>query len=93
MAACTGDADADVLMARVAAAGRAIAWASDESWYEIDLRSGGGLRDRLRRERQLDDGLVLRNGRVCLPDETAPVTDPDRGAAGRARLLLVRPSA
>ncbi len=88
VAALTGDADADVLMARVAAAGRAIAWVSDESWYEIDLRSGGGLRDRLRRERQLDDGVVLRNGRVCLPDESAPVTDPVavlRVALGAAR--------
>lgn len=88
VAACLGDADADVLMARVAAAGRAIAWASDESWYETELRSGGGLRERLRRERPLDDGLVLRNGRVCLTDASTPVTDPDavvRVALGAAR--------
>jgi [protein-PII] uridylyltransferase len=88
VAAALGDADADVLMSRVAAAGRAIAWASDESWYETELRSGGGLRERLRRERPLDDGLVLRNGRVCLADATTPVTDPDavvRVALGAAR--------
>lgn len=83
-----GDADADVLMSRVAGAGRAIAWASDESWYEIALRSGGGLKQRLRKERALDDGLVLRSGRVCLEDESSPVHDPIavlRVALGAAR--------
>ncbi len=84
----SGDVDADVLMARVAAAGRAIAWASDESWYEIDLRTGGGVRDRLRRERPLDDGLAVRSGRVCLVDEGAAGSDPLavlRVALGAAR--------
>lgn len=87
VAAALDDADADVLMSRVATAGRAIAWASDESWYEIEMRSGG-LRERLRRERVLDDGLVLRDGRVCLEDASAPVTDPVaplRVALGAAR--------
>jgi [protein-PII] uridylyltransferase len=88
VAAALGDADADVLMARVAAAGRAIAWASDESWYETEMRSGGGLRERLRRERPLDDGLVLRNGRVCLADASTPVTDP--GAVVRVALGAAR---
>ncbi|CAN5441387.1 [protein-PII] uridylyltransferase [soil metagenome] len=76
VAAALGDADADVLMARVARAGRAIAWASDETWHEIKLTLTGPFRDRYRRERQLDDGLVLRNARVCLANERAPVTDP-----------------
>lgn len=83
-----GDNDADALMSRVAAAGRAIAWSSDESWYETGLRSGAGLRDRLRRERPLEDDLVLRAGRVCLEDESEPVTDPIavlRVALGAAR--------
>lgn len=88
VAAALGDADADVLMARVAAAGRAIAWASDESWYEVDLQSGGGLKERLRRERPLDDGLVVRNGRVALADLGTAATDPVavlRVAVGAAR--------
>lgn len=88
VAAALGDADADALMARVAAAGRAIAWASDESWYETDLRSGGGLKERLRRERPLDDGLVVHNGRVALADLGSARTDPVavlRVALGAAR--------
>ena len=79
VAAALGDPDADALMARVAAAGRAIAWASDESWHEIKLSLSGPLRDRFRRERQLEDGLVLRQARVCLVDESAPITDPTMG--------------
>lgn len=88
VATALGDSDADVLMARVAAAGRAIAWASDESWYEADLRSGGGLKERLRRERPLDDGLIVRNGRVALDDVASARTDPVavlRVALGAAR--------
>lgn len=71
VAAALGDDDADLLMARVAAAGRAIAWASDESWYEIRLRNDTSLRNRMRRERDLGGGLVLRNGRICLDADTA----------------------
>lgn len=76
VAAALGDGDADALMAEVATAGRAIAWASDESWHDIRLTLSGPFRDRFRRERQVEPGLVLRNGRVCLTDEDAPVTDP-----------------
>ena len=76
VAAAVGDADADVLMARVATAGRKIAWASDESFHEIKLSLGGPFRDRFRRERQLDNGLILRNARVCLGDEAKADTDP-----------------
>ena len=76
VATALGDSDADALMARVATDGRAIAWASDESWHEIKLSLSGPLRDRFRRERALEDGLVLRSGRVCLVHESAPVTDP-----------------
>lgn len=76
VAARLGDVDSDALMARVAAAGRAIAWASDESWHEIELSLGGVFFGRSRRERRLDDGLVLRGARVCLADEGAPVDDP-----------------
>jgi [protein-PII] uridylyltransferase len=76
VAAALGDADADALMARVAASGRTIAWASDESWHEIRLSLHGPLRDRFRRERTIEDGLVLRNGRVCLTEPDQPVEDP-----------------
>ncbi len=76
VAAAVGDADADVLMSRVATAGREIAWASDESFHEIKLSLGGPFRDRFRRERQLENGLVLRNARVCLAADAIPVSDP-----------------
>lgn len=76
VAAAVGDDDADVLMARVAAAGRKISWASDECFHEIKLSLGGPFRDRFRRERQLDNGLILRNARVCLAEGAIPVTDP-----------------
>ncbi|KLR61072.1 UTP:GlnB (protein PII) uridylyltransferase [Actinobacteria bacterium IMCC26207] len=76
VAAAVGDADADLLMARVAAAGRTIAWATDECFHEIKLSLGGPFRDRFRRERQLDNSLVLRNARVCLAENAVPVTDP-----------------
>ncbi len=89
VAAAAGDSDADVLMSRVAGAGRAIAWASDESWYEIRLRSGNGLRDRLRRVRLLEDGLALRNGRVCLTDESAGSDDDGQGLDDPLAVLRV----
>lgn len=76
VAAALGDVDADALMARVASAGRTIAWSSDESWHEIKLSLNGAFFGRFRRERRLESDLVLRNARVCLPDEDAPVTDP-----------------
>jgi [protein-PII] uridylyltransferase len=71
-----GDPDADALMARVASAGRAIAWASDESWHEIKLTLNGAFFGRFRRERPLGDGLVLRGARVCLADEQRSPSDP-----------------
>lgn len=71
-----GDEDADVLMARVAAAGRSIAWASDESWHETKLQLNGAFFNRFRKERSLENGLVLRDARVCLADESQPITDP-----------------
>lgn len=66
VALATGDADADALMARVAAAGRAIAWASDETWHDIRTSLDGSFLGRFRREREVGSDLVLRAGRVCL---------------------------
>ncbi len=67
-----GLADADELMARVAQAGRAIAWASDEAWYEIGRKVTTRL-GRRRRDRSVDQGLVIRDGRVALADPSAPL--------------------
>lgn len=66
VAAATLDADADALMARVAAAGRAISWASDETWHDIRTGLDGSFLGRFRREREVGGDLVVRAGRVCL---------------------------
>lgn len=58
-----GDADADVLMAKVAAAGRAIAWASDEIWDDIRSELGRGRRRR-ESETDLGHGIVSTQGKV-----------------------------
>lgn len=71
-----GDGDADALMARLAEAARSVAWTSDETWHEIKLSLSGAFFDRFRRERRLPGGLVLRQARVCLAEETVPVADP-----------------
>ena len=63
-------------MARVAGAGRAIAWVSDESWHAIKLKLNGTFFSRNRRERVIGHDLVVRDARVCLADESRPVTDP-----------------
>ncbi len=76
VAARVGDIDADALMARVAAAGRAISLSSDEAWHDIRASLGGSFFGRFRRERRLDDELVLQHGRIALVRPSEPVTDP-----------------
>ena len=77
IALALGDADADALMARVAPAGRAIALASDEAWHDTLVNLGGGRLGRFRRSSSREQGpVVVREGRVALVDESAPVTDP-----------------
>ncbi len=65
-------ADADALMADVAASARLIAWTSDDAWRRIvsSLRGPGGRV--ARRDRPLAPGVVLRDGEVAL----APDVDP-----------------
>ncbi len=66
VAAALGYADADDLMAAVAAAGRAVAWTNDDAWRRIASwlegprgRGGGG-------DRALEPGIVIRDGEVAL---------------------------
>jgi [protein-PII] uridylyltransferase len=71
VAAALGDRDADVLMKRVAEAGRRIMWHSDDAWQRV--RSGlAGPRRRSSpgRDVELGHGIVLRDGEVVLADET-----------------------
>lgn len=64
VAAALGDADADVLMARVSAAGRTVAWISDEAWRREVSSSRTSIGRAFRRERPVGAGLLLRDGEV-----------------------------
>ncbi len=77
LATILGDGDPDVLMARVAGAGRAIAIASDDAWHDTKVGLDARLFGRFRRDRaKASDGLVVRDGRVALADGVGTVTDP-----------------
>jgi [protein-PII] uridylyltransferase len=76
IAADLGYADADALMAEVAAAARTIAWTSDETWDRI-LSSVKGPRGRTApADRHVGPGLVIRDGVVELTADADPLTDP-----------------
>ncbi|CAN5808995.1 [protein-PII] uridylyltransferase [soil metagenome] len=76
VAAAVGDADADRLMARVAAAARTIAWTSDEEWDRVASSLRGPLGRLARRDRPLSDGLVLRDDLVHVAVDAEPAADP-----------------
>ena len=79
--------DADALMAGVAAAGRSIAWRSDENWYRVrSLLAGPGWAFN-RTDRPLGPGLVLRDREVHVLPDADPAEDPTlalRAAAAAA---------
>jgi len=97
VAADLGYADADALMAEVAAAARTIAWTSDETWDRI-LSSVKGPRGRSgAADRHVGPGLVVRDGVVELTADADPLTDPTlvlraAAAAAEAGLRLSRPA-
>jgi [protein-PII] uridylyltransferase len=70
-----GDADADVLMQRVASAARTIAWTSDDTWRRINSALRGPLARRQRRDKDLGVGVVLRDGEVHITADARPGTD------------------
>ncbi|MDP8936742.1 MAG: [protein-PII] uridylyltransferase [Actinomycetota bacterium] len=86
VAEALGDADADVLMGRVAAAARTIAWTSDETWQRIQSSLQGPSGRVAGRDRPVGPGLVVREGLVELAPGQ-PVDDPSlvlRAAAAAA---------
>jgi [protein-PII] uridylyltransferase len=87
VAEALGDADADVLMGRIAAAARAIAWTADEAWDQVGswLEGPGGASGR---ERELSPGVRLSDGMVHVGLDASVDNDPTvalRAAAGAAR--------
>lgn len=75
VAAELGLADADALVASVSAAARTIAWVADEAWQRVEVGLGGSFGRVLRRDRQLERGLLLRQGEIHLT-AGAEVDDP-----------------
>ena len=79
-----GFADADKLMAEIAAAGRRVAWIADEAWARIDPPANANEPNR-----RLAPGVELVRGEVHLEESADPATDPTlvlRVATAAARL-------
>ena len=71
-----GLADADVLMADVAAAARRIAWTSDDTWRRVESTLAGPAARTGQRPRALGDGVVLCDGEVTLDQGASVGHDP-----------------
>jgi [protein-PII] uridylyltransferase len=92
VAADLGDADADVLMARVSNAARTIGWHSDEAWRSVrSWVQGPRGRSAAGRDVAIGPGLVLRDGEVALLADAPVADDPSLvlRAAGAAAYLGV----
>jgi len=76
VAEALGDPTADALMARVAAAARAIAWTSDEIWRQNDTNTRRFLRQPKRRSQPVGPDLTLKDGEVILADSAVALDDP-----------------
>jgi [protein-PII] uridylyltransferase len=76
VAAALGYNDADELMRDISAAARRIAWTSDEVWVRVDSSLAGPFHRRISRDRDLGDGVVLREGVVELRAEVDVTHDP-----------------
>jgi len=68
--------DANALMRAVSTAARSIAWTSDEVWSRIDSSLSGPSSIRLRRDKKLASGVILREGTVQLTADADPHADP-----------------
>jgi [protein-PII] uridylyltransferase len=75
LAAVLGDADADALMARLATAGRAVAWISDEVWRRETSAPRLNRPKAFRRERYLSEGVALREREIHV-DRDGRLDDP-----------------
>lgn len=79
-------ADADVLMAAMADAARAIAWASDDGWRRVETWLAGP-KARRNGDLVLEPGIMIRDGEIALVPGADPAVDPSvalRAAAASA---------
>jgi [protein-PII] uridylyltransferase len=74
--------DADKLMASIAVAARTIAWTSDDAWRRVESSLRGPLGRIVRRDRELEPGVVLRDGEIHVA--AGVVDDTDATVALRA---------
>jgi [protein-PII] uridylyltransferase len=88
VAADLGYADADALMAAVATAGRAIAWASDDAWARVRSSLAGPRGRTAGGDRVVGPGVVVRDGEVVITADANLADDPSlplrAGAAAAA---------
>ena len=95
-----GDQDSDVLLRRVSAAGRSIAYACDVAWHRVDRVTSKRRINPIRRLRggrperaPLADGVVVQDGEAVLAVDARPDRDPvlmlrTAAAAAQAGLRL-----
>ncbi|MEY2423358.1 MAG: [protein-PII] uridylyltransferase [Acidimicrobiaceae bacterium] len=76
VAEALGDASAETLMKRVAAAARSIAWTSDDAWRRVKSGLTGPSGRGVGRGQTVAPGVALLDGEVHL-DENADPADPD----------------
>jgi [protein-PII] uridylyltransferase len=76
VATALGYRDADTLMRDLSAAGRRIAWTSDEVWDRVDSSLKGPFQIRISRDRDAGQGVVVRDGVVELRSGADPAHDP-----------------
>ena len=76
VAADLGDADADVLMARVAAAARVVAWTGDDTWRRVQSALAGPKGRGASRDRPAGPGVLLRDGEVHIDPGADVAADP-----------------
>lgn len=76
LATALGFADATALMRDVSAAARDIAWTSDDTWRRIDSSLAGPRSIRVKRDKELSPGVILREDAIHLALDADPTTDP-----------------
>ncbi|MBK9180321.1 MAG: [protein-PII] uridylyltransferase [Acidimicrobiales bacterium] len=89
VAAVLAGGDADLLMGRVAAAARTVAWTSDETWRRVGSTLVGPVANAAGRDRDLAPGVALRDGEIHVDVHADPAGDPAlclRAAGWAARL-------